>query len=161
MSYVLDNIDSTLWSDAGVAPSRLNQYGSQFEAKEIRNASIAAIDKDFLKLLVDKIEPIVHKYAKENSIEIKQLESFHLARYTQGQFFKEHTDRTEEFPRKISVVVYLNDNYEGGKITFTNLELSFKPSESTVFVFPSTEEFAHFAEPVLSGIKYVVVGFWV
>lgn len=161
MDYALDHIEGNSWSDAGVAPSRLNQYGEKFEAKDIRNASIAGIDKDFFELLMKTVDPIVKDYAKDHSIEINDLESFHLARYTPGQFFKDHTDRTEEFPRKISAVVYLNDNYEGGKITFTKLGLSFKPSASTVFIFPSTEEFSHFAEPVAYGIKYVIVGFWV
>lgn len=161
MDYALSHIQKDSWTEAIVAPSRLSQYGVELETKDIRDASIANIDKDFFELLMKTVGPVVQEYAKKNNIDISHVEGFHLARYTKGQFFKEHTDQTEEYPRKISAVVYLNENYEGGNITFTKLGLSFKPSASTVFIFPSTQEFSHFAEPVVSGIKYVIVGFWV
>lgn len=160
MDYAISHIDINSWGDAIVAPSRLHGYGESLDSKQIRNASIAQIDSSFYKLLQDTLTSTVLNYAKENNIKISTLEGYHVARYSEGQFFKDHVDTTEEFPRKISIVVYLNDNYSGGNITFTKLGLSFKPKASTAFIFPSTEEFSHFAEPVLSGIKYVVVGFW-
>lgn len=160
MDYAIRHIDKDSWGDAIVAPSRLNAYGENLITKQIRNASIAQIDKDFYQLLDNTLGNVVLGYAKENNISISMLEGYHIARYSEGQFFKNHADSTEEFPRKISVVVYLNDNYDGGNITFTKLGLTFKPKASTAFIFPSTDEFSHFAEPVVSGIKYVVVGFW-
>ena len=148
------------WTDAKVAYSRIKNYADVVTTKEIRDASIKSLDENFNKIFLKEIDPIIQKYAIENNITIKNLEGYHLVKYDVGQFFKEHTDHTEEFPRKISAVFYLNDNYDGGTITFSKLGVSFKPEEKTLFVFPSTEEFSHSADPIVSGTKYVIVGFW-
>ena len=160
LQYVLDHSLGE-WTDAIVANSRIKNYGGKITTKEIRDASIKALDQDLHKLFLKNIDPIVQKYALANNIKINNLEGYHLVKYEVGQFFKEHTDQTEEFPRKISAVFYLNDNYDGGTITFPKLDVSFKPEERTLFVFPSTEEFSHSADPIVSGTKYVIVGFWV
>ena len=160
LEYALGHIKDNVWLDAEVAESRVKPYGEDLSPKDIRNASVALIDEDFEKMLKECVNPIVEKYAESNGIEVLKLEGYHLVKYEVGQFFKEHVDETEEFPRKISVVLYLNDNYDGGTITFTKLKFSFKPNPSSIFIFPSTEEFAHSADPIVSGTKYAIVGFW-
>ena len=88
------------------------------------------------------------------------MESFTLVRYTEGQFFVEHSDEVEGLNRKLSIVIYLNDDYEGGEIYFRNLNLTIKPRANSLVMFPSTEEFIHEAKPVLSGTKYAITSFW-
>jgi predicted 2-oxoglutarate/Fe(II)-dependent dioxygenase YbiX len=58
--------------------------------------------------------------------------------------------------RDISVVWYLNDDFEGGELVFTLFGLSIRPETGMVVTFPSTHEFAHAARPVSSGNRYVV-----
>jgi hypothetical protein len=157
LDMALDHLLGKEWSQAAVAKSR---YSNGSLGKDIRDAEVANLDEDFYRVLNEEVGPIIDSYAKENNILISKAEGYHIVKYSKGQFFKEHTDSTEEFPRKISAVLYLNDDYEGGTITFSKLNTSFKPESQTLFVFPSTEDFMHSADPVIDGTKYVVVGFW-
>jgi predicted 2-oxoglutarate/Fe(II)-dependent dioxygenase YbiX len=127
--------------------------------KDVRNCSSAMLSEKTQSYLANNVEPIVHEYAQKNNILISN-KSYQLVRYTEGQFFVDHTDTTEEFPRKISTLLYVNDDYLGGEIVFTKLNLSLKPEKDTLIIFPSSSDFSHSAEPIISGTKYVIVGFW-
>lgn len=159
LEYALSHMQDN-WSDAVVAQSRIDGYGNNSSTKEIRDASTSNIDEDFYRLLLEKFSPIVEEYSLINGIDVSGPEGYHLVKYEKGQFFKEHIDATEEFPRKISLVFYLNDEYAGGTITFSKNGSSFKPKSGTLLVFPSKEEFSHSADPVIEGTKYAIVGFW-
>lgn len=157
LDTALDHLLDKHWSEASVAKSR---YSDGLSPKDIRDAEVSNLDEQFYKMLNEEIGPIVDSYAKENNISISKAEGYHIVKYSEGQFFKEHVDSTEEFPRKISAVLYLNDNYDGGTITFTKINKRFKPAASTLLVFPSTDDFSHSADPVISGVKYSIIGFW-
>lgn len=154
----VDSYPEYVWLEAQAAHSRYKSLPN-VKNTDIRNCSSALPLEHTQTVLSEIIEPIVYSYAKKNNIEIS-TKSYQVVRYTEGQFFVDHTDTTEEFPRKISTLLYLNDDYLGGEIVFTKLGLSIKPEKNTLMIFPSSSDFSHSAEPVLSGTKYVVVGFW-
>jgi hypothetical protein len=160
MEYVLSHIYDETWTDALVAESRVKTYGEGVVSRDIRHAYVGRIDDEFANLLKEKVDPVVMQYSLDNNIPVSNLEGYHVVRYEKGQYFKEHTDQTDEFPRQISIVLYINDDYEGGTITFTKIGVPIKPDASSLFVFPSTSEFSHSADPIISGTKYIVVGFW-
>jgi predicted 2-oxoglutarate/Fe(II)-dependent dioxygenase YbiX len=144
--------------EAQAAHSRY-KYLDNVKNKDVRNCSSAMLSEKTQEYLANNVEPFVHEYAKKNNILISNR-SYQLVRYTEGQFFVDHTDTTEEFPRKISTLLYINDDYLGGEIVFTKLNLSLKPEKDTLIIFPSSSDFSHSAEPIISGTKYVIVGFW-
>lgn len=160
LDYVLNHCASDSWGDAHVANSRYKEFAGTKSLKDIRDSDTKVLDYDLQTLLKTEVDPLVQEYSKKNNIDISVGEGCYLVRYNVGQFFSEHTDETEEFPRKISAVLYLNDDYEGGTITFTKLNHTFKPQANTLFIFPSSEDFRHSADPVTSGTKYCIVGFW-
>jgi hypothetical protein len=155
---ILSNHLQFPWSDAEVAESRY--AGNNLSPKDIRDASTNVFTESFNNILNEQVEPLVIEYAKQNGIFELKNEGYHIVRYTKGQFFAEHTDATSEYPRRVSAIVYLNDDYEGGTITFTKINASFKPEENTIMIFPSSKDFAHSADPVISGTKYAIIGFW-
>jgi predicted 2-oxoglutarate/Fe(II)-dependent dioxygenase YbiX len=147
-----------VWLEAQAAHSRYKKL-KNVRNTDIRNCSSALLLKKDQKILDDMLDSIIDTYSKNNNIHFS-TKSYQVVRYTEGQFFIDHTDATEEFPRKISALLYLNDDYTGGEIVFTKLGLSFKPKKNTLIIFPSSSEFSHSAEPIKSGTKYVIVGFW-
>jgi Rps23 Pro-64 3,4-dihydroxylase Tpa1-like proline 4-hydroxylase len=155
---ILRNHLAFTWTDAGVAESRYSDNG--LSSKDIRDASTNRFTESFMNTLNSKVEPLVTEYANKHGLFELKNEGYHIVKYTEGQFFAEHTDATPEYPRRMSAIVYLNDNYEGGTITFTNINKSFKPEENTIMIFPSSKEFSHSADPVISGTKYAIIGFW-
>lgn len=157
---VLLHCSSDLWSKGEVAKSRYDNAQNNKVLEPIRDADTNTLDYFLQSLLKKEVDPIIEKYAEKMNISISKGEGCYLVRYGVGQFFKAHIDNTKEFSRKISAVLYLNDNYEGGTLTFTKINKKFKPKSNTLFVFPSSEKFEHSADPVTSGIKYCIVGFW-
>jgi Rps23 Pro-64 3,4-dihydroxylase Tpa1-like proline 4-hydroxylase len=82
-----------------------------------------------------------------------------LVRYPPGGFFYTHQDATaspKEW-RKLSFVVYLNDDFEGGTTRFPELGTDVQPRAGYALIFPPHH--AHAAEPVASGEKFVLT-FW-
>jgi predicted 2-oxoglutarate/Fe(II)-dependent dioxygenase YbiX len=59
--------------------------------------------------------------------------------------------------RDISVVWYLNEDFEGGELMFPLFQHSIRPATGMVVTFPSTHEYAHTANPVTGGMRYAVV----
>jgi len=114
-----------------------------------------------LKQFQEIIFPQIKNYVEDCSDEPLEMESFTLIRYTEGQFFIEHSDDDiEELERKLSIVIYLNDDYEGGEIYFRKQNLTIKPKANSLVAFPSTDEFVHEAKPITSGTKYIITSFW-
>ena len=160
LQYVLDHCDKDNWEDAAIAKSRYSEKLGAGINKEIRNLKTSTIDSELHSILDKHVGDEVQKYANDHGFNVSRNTSYSLARYSVGDFFVEHTDTTVEFPRTISAVLYLNEDYDGGTITFTKLNKTFKPKANSLFIFPSTEDFSHSADPVLSGTKYVIIGFW-
>jgi hypothetical protein len=57
----------------------------------------------------------------------------------------------------ISVMYYLNDDYEGGVVTFPNLGVSYTPKANEALVFSASKGFEYTVEKVTSGTKYAVL----
>lgn len=108
-----------------------------------------------------------------------------IKRYEAGTFMGSHFDQQEGDKRlKYSLVMYLNDDYEGGQISFTikdgvltstdhaasediddprnkeRITFSLKPEAGSVIIFPSEPPYSHTAHLVKSGLKYMVPSFW-
>ena len=104
------------------------------------------------------MEPIYHST-------VKNIEPTQFLGYPIGGHYIEHND-SENFeggkwvriaPRDISILFYLNDNYTGGELEFTQLGLTIKPKTGMMIAFPSYKEFAHKVHPVTSGMRYSLV----
>lgn len=63
----------------------------------------------------------------------------------------------------ITGTIYLNDNYEGGEISFLNefdsSIVTYKPKRGDVIVFPSGKPFFHAAQKVFGADKYLIRNF--
>jgi hypothetical protein len=87
-------------------------------------------------------------------------EQIQILEYSPNQEYKFHHDvsnnpNSEEYHRQISVVVYLNDEFDGGGTEF--LHQTFKPNSGYGLFFPSNWCFPHSGQKVLSGKKRVAV----
>ena len=62
--------------------------------------------------------------------------------------------------RDVSFLFYLNGEFGGGELEFTQLGLTIKPKKGMMIAFPSYKEFAHKVHPVTWGHRYTLVS-WV
>jgi predicted 2-oxoglutarate/Fe(II)-dependent dioxygenase YbiX len=90
-------------------------------------------------------------------LEIKEDSGYELLRYSEGQFYTEHTDHFKEQPRTLSVSINLNDDYDGGEFAFFDREIIAKNPKGSVIVFPSNFMYPHEVMPVTKGTRYSII----
>lgn len=136
---------------------------------ENRKTKIIEIPNHIINNIKNTIFTIHELYLKKiyNS-KIKNIENPQFLRYDIEDHYIEHND-CEDFvnnkikkiiDRDISVIIFLNDNYEGGELEFTNLQLSIKPKAGMMIAFPSYMEFSHKVHKVTKGTRYSIVS-WI
>lgn len=156
LSEVLRIAEDTEWVEATVGGRFVGMDDTLIKLEpSIRDASLKK-----LKVLQEAIFPDLKNYVEDYAQNNLVMDTFALVKYTEGQFFAEHSDGVANFGRALSIVIYLNDDYEGGELYFRNQNLTMKPVAKSMVMFPSTDEFLHEAKPVISGTKYAIVSFW-
>lgn len=100
----------------------------------------------------------VKDYTKRNNVgELRYWEALNFVKYGPNQHFQEHTDHGFSYNCVVSMVGYVNDDYDGGELAFRLQGLEIKPKAGDLFVFPSNFMYPHRAMPVHSGTKYSIV----
>ncbi|HET6563936.1 MAG TPA: 2OG-Fe(II) oxygenase, partial [Xanthomonadales bacterium] len=89
-----------------------------------------------------------------------------ILRYGPGGFYRKHSDacvfeKADQTwykiqDRDLSLLLYLNEDFEGGGLTFINFNYHFRPKVGDLLVFPSDNRYEHQAEVVESGLRYCI-----
>jgi IS1 family transposase len=95
--------------------------------------------------------------ARFNVTNLRYWEAFNFIKYEKGHHFQYHHDHGYSYNCTVSLVAYLNDDYEGGGLHFSQQDIMYTPKSGDVVIFPSTYMYPHRAMPVLEGIKYSLV----
>lgn len=139
---------------------------SFYEDNSRTNHCFTLSDEDpkekFLAMKLDlTLRQHVESYVKGISLfRIGLRENYQFLKYNLGEKFDCHFDGTGIgliSNRMISVVLYLNDDYQGGEIEFPFQKISIKPKKGLLLIFPSNFCYAHIAKPVTEGTKYSIV----
>jgi predicted 2-oxoglutarate/Fe(II)-dependent dioxygenase YbiX len=165
---IVNAVNPTALSDAMVAcdddpsPNRVD--------KEVRNVlvhtarSVSSLVNGVLQRIVDElIEPFY-------GVQIDYWECPDILVYPPGGFYMAHNDSESVIhdperyvwewrrsaDRDISVVWYLNDDFDGGELVFPLFQLSIRPATGMVVTFPSTHEYAHTAKVVTRGTRFAI-----
>jgi Rps23 Pro-64 3,4-dihydroxylase Tpa1-like proline 4-hydroxylase len=108
-------------------------------------------------MLKNKINDYFSNINKE-SIEIVTLQ---ILKYNVGGHYKIHTDMCSEFPRTLSFIYLVNENYEGGDLIFfspiNKKQIKIERKKNTLIVWPSNFLYPHGVTPVTKGVRYSVV----
>ncbi len=90
-----------------------------------------------------------------------------LMRYSPGGFYVKHADSqnfnpstqswTKVIDRDLSLLIYLNDDFEGGALHFNRFNYRLQPKAGMAVIFPSDSRYVHTAETVTRGTRYAVV----
>lgn len=124
------------------------------------------------KINLDKtVEEILDKYNNKFLSLIKNNERIYVPdqvlkyKKTNDKWaFHPHSDKEDyssdnnEIPI-YGYVLYLNDDYEGGEVVYTDKNIIFKPSSGTLLLHETSEECTHGVKKIISGDRFVMVGF--
>lgn len=120
------------------------------------NALMQNIHNQFNMLLLAASTGYSERFGVEDGQRLVQ-EDYSLLRYSGGQQYHAHHDGVPSNARVISAICYLNDDYEGGELEFTNFDIKIKPQAGMLILFPSNYAYQHIAHPVTDGSKYALV----
>jgi len=123
--------------------------------KGIRNNDRLLFEKPLASEIWEKLKQYCPETI-ENSKAIGLNERFRFYRYEKGQRFKRHIDgryrrnKTEE--SRITFMVYLNQDFEGGKTKFDEVTIVPKTGSALCFI----HEQKHESIPIQAGVKYAL-----
>lgn len=123
-----------------------------------------------------RVKNIVQKMATMFKIPFENAENVRITRYFPNQSFNDRFDsccddtlKCREFmnrggPRRISMIIYLTDDYTGGETYFQNIGLKFKPKKGDAVVFYPMDPKTNKCHPALSysglpidyGVKWII-----
>ena len=88
-------------------------------------------------------------------------EGIQVLEYQPGQKYNFHHDaatdkKLKEYERKLSIILYLNDGFEGGGTEFIKNQV-LKPEPGHAIMFPSNWCYPHSGQEVISGKKRIAV----
>lgn len=158
----------------------------KFEPAKVVNGTSSSIsdqriaDYTWLKSEESKlINEIKIKVCKIINTPIKNTEDLHIVRYKVGGEFKDHFDffipGTDYYEscmklggqRTHSILIYLNDDFEGGETYFPKESTTIKPEKGKLILWSNITEDGsldyrklHSGLPVVSGIKFLAT-IWV
>lgn len=95
------------------------------------------------------------------------FESPQVLKYNVGGFYEAHADADSydaergrwhhHLDRDVSLLLYLNDDFEGGELQFEYFNFRIRPKPGMLVWFPSDARYFHRANPVQAGTRYAVV----
>jgi len=98
------------------------------------------------------------KFPRMGSSKINQID---LLKYSPGGKYEVHTDYINNSFRHLSVIMNLNNEYEGGELVFTdqkNKEIKrLKLGKGSIVFFPSNFMYPHSIQPIKKGTRYSIV----
>ena len=98
------------------------------------------------------------KFPKMASNIINQID---LLEYPVGGKYHVHTDHFTNTHRHLSIIINLNEDYEGGDLVFTDQKEKeikrFKLKKGSIIFFPSNFLYPHCIEPITKGTRYSIV----
>tara|TARA_R100000951_G_scaffold30000_2_gene25899 strand:- start:994 stop:1539 length:546 start_codon:yes stop_codon:yes gene_type:complete len=113
----------------------------------------------FVKKEIERLH--VYYQAKFPKICNSQINQIDLLKYKPGGKYDSHVDHSTNSSRHLSVIMNLNDEYEGGELIFTDQRdkeiKKLKLGKGSVVFFPSNFMYPHGIQPIKKGTRYSIV----
>ena len=108
------------------------------------------------------VSEIYEKCSKFTNMPLSHIEQLSVVKYEEGGFFLDHKDAEPSVPRQYTIILYLNDDYEGGETEFPLLKKKYKLKKGDALFFNNydtygniSEQSTHRGNKVISGVKYI------
>lgn len=187
-----DGLDVNVWKSWTSSNDKGFIYGEtktfNLQAIEKVNSEVGEKSKYIYEAIMNAFYNVSKDYAASlgDFDEPKLFPTFNIKKYYSGMAMGAHYDQLDgDKTLRYSLVMYLNDDCEGGEISFklsdyedhrkapspdldydiavknNQIDFGLKPSANSVIIFPSSAPYYHIAHTVKSGYKYMVPGHWI
>jgi len=170
---IVQHIDSSSKTDLSVFDAHKSNEtgGKEWKVdKEVRNTQhieMGQIGPKIIELMRNIVKEIINPFY---DVEISESEIPQILSYGIGGHYRPHIDGEslwqtpdgeliykKSTERDLSIVLYLNDDFEGGDFIFPDLKLRVRPEPGMMICFPSNHHYRHGVEPVTKGNRYSIV----
>lgn len=108
-----------------------------------------------------KIDECIWDYRKSFNLNLKQIQGMQLLKYENNAQYHAHHDHSPANERILSLVACFGEEFEGGELEFPYFDTTVKLDKNSLVIFPSNYPYTHIAHPVVSGVKYSLVMWFV
>jgi hypothetical protein len=157
----------------GHAYGEIKYFKKEFLTQET-SEDIKADSNHIISTLITSMAEAAQEYAKIYSISDKELNyakdalnhpgtKYGINKYYENQYMGPHVDWNEQnFDITYTIVVYLNDDYEGGELYFVDpeIDVKIKPKKGSIVMFPSTLPYIHQSCEITKGRKMLITHHW-
>jgi prolyl 4-hydroxylase len=154
------DIDTILNKDFEFVTGRVRRQDGSLQVDPIRRCQTHRIeygDDPYFDSLTQRVANFF------NVSNLMCIEPFPMMKYKPGDLFNWHSDLTGGFAtqRTGTMIMYLNDDFEGGRTCFLNPAIQIQPKRGSALVYYYTpaEPLVHCGEPVTSGTKFILNAF--
>lgn len=113
----------------------------------------AVLDAEVYKVISEAAQRYVSHYPY---LALSKDEGYAVLRYREGQHYREHVDMMDK-PRVVACSLILNDDYEGGEVTFFDGTFTPVVKAGDVLMWPSNFMYPHAVNKVTQGVRYSLV----
>lgn len=166
-------IDLSEKIDVGIFdPEKTNETGEIEWHVDKKTRNVQTVDGGYLspkiiELMRNVVKEIINPFY---GIEIYQSEIPQILSYDVGGHYVPHIDSESKWitplgesswrkvvDRDLSIVLFINDEYDGGDFVFPDLKIRIRPEPGMLLCFPSNHHYVHAVEPVTKGKRYSIV----
>ena len=170
---IRQHIENTEKTDLSVFdPQKSNQTGGKEwvvdkKIRDTQHVEVGELAPKIIELFKNTVKEIINPFY---GIEVYQSEFPQILSYDVGGHYRPHVDGEslwqapdgeviwkKSIDRDLSMVFYLNDDYEGGDFIFPDLKIRVRPEPGMLICFPSNHHYRHGVDPVTKGRRYSIV----
>jgi predicted 2-oxoglutarate/Fe(II)-dependent dioxygenase YbiX len=153
-------------SCVGVASTDCSYIIASFKDAPVHREAGHEALSSVVKIGTSEVNILFHNTVLNQRTEIRSifgisplhLEPVKYVDYAVGAEVRPHTDTIQsDNPRLITAIMYLNDNYDDGRLYFPSIGFYRKPEAGELLLFPSM--LIHAVEKVATNRKHILVSF--
>lgn len=127
-----------------------------------KNVKINKIFQEYIKEYIEMNKKLFYKiYNKEVILKMIYMQKWPIGSYAVRHNDTHNYDGTPAFVDcKLSTVLYLYNNFEGGNLEFPEHGISITPNQGSLYMFDGGPQNEHQVTEITDGIRYTLVSFW-
>lgn len=170
---IVQHIKSSTTTDLAVFdPQKSNQTGNKEwrvdkTIRDTQHIEMGPIQSKIIDLMHNVVREVINPFY---GVEVCESEVPQILSYGIGGHYCPHIDGEslwqtpdgeliwkKSTDRDLSMVFYLNNDFEGGDFIFPDLKIRVRPEPGMLVCFPSNHHYKHGVEPVTKGKRYSIV----
>lgn len=164
---LLSKEDCQYLIDAAIASDLWEGAGHEFWNNRIVNYhSMLTYDKKAAEIMLDANVKCGNVIRNNYAIPEIYSDTLQIVRWFPGMEQPPHADDMTDTDiiglehRAFGSIIYLNDNYDGGKTHYPNFKISITPKTGTLAIHPGDPEHLHGVTQIENGMRYTIASFW-